>query len=410
MGALANIPDLEPGEFSRRRRRAQQLGTPAWFWPEVSPDAWRRSLSGIGQTISSLLRGEQARLSSSDPLPTTLACYTAGVGPLLGYWCETGKLSGPADIEQILAAHLDHARARERRVRNDARRIVTALTARRIPVIVLKGADTAYRYFEAPETRPASDLDLLVPLDWRRAAEAVIADQGLTRVGRSARDTTWANSGGGHEPRSLWLVHADDPWSVDLHSSLNFAASAGAPLVKLDGADPFASTEPWAIEPSARTLSPPLLLLHLAVHASGALHSLTLLRMIELVLVIRKDLAAKRLSWDEFVAVGAQAGGLGAAYPALRMANMLAPGTVPEIVLARCARAMPARARKVVERLEPSIAHRVDRASVAEHFMWVTGAGGWLRQLRSDLLPGTASLRRIYGARFYRLLRGRIRR
>lgn len=410
MDALADIPDLDAGEFTRRRRHAQRLGTPAWLWPEVSPAAWKRAVGDIRQAIASILRGEHARLASSDSLAISLACYTAGVGPLLGYWCEARKLSAPTDIAKILNAHLEHARARERRVHKRSRQVVAALTERRIPVIVLKGSDTACRYFEVAEVRPASDLDLLIRFDWIQAVEAVLAHHGLIPVERSTRGTTWANPGDRCEPRSLWLIHADDPWSVDLHSSLDFAASPGAATVKLDRTDPFAGAEPWAIEPQAKVLRQPLLLLHLAAHASGALHNLTLLRMVEIVLVIRKDLAAKRLSWNEFVTVGTQVGGLGAAYPALSMAEMLAPGTVPDSVLGQCLKAMPARARRVVEQLDPSTAHRVDGASIAEHFMWVTGAGGWLRQLRADLLPGVSPLRRIYGARFYRLLRGRISR
>jgi hypothetical protein len=132
--------------------------------------------------------------------------------------------------------------------------------------------------------------------------------------------------------------------------------------------------------------------------------------MIELVLVIHQDVASKRLDWDAFMAVAARTGGMGAVYPALAMADMLAPGIVPEDVVDMCGDATPSRARAVVDSLEPGIAHRVERASIAEHFMWVTGAGGWLRQLWSDLVPDAGSLRRIYGARFYRLVRGRVRR
>jgi hypothetical protein len=143
----------------------------------------------------------------------------------------------------------------------------------------------------------------------------------------------------------LWLAHADDPWSVDLHSALDFAATPGADIVRLDRAKPFDSVEPWAVEPSARVLSQPLLLLHLAAHAGGGLGSLTLLRMVEIILVIRRDLAGDRLDWADFLAVAAQTGGLGAAYPALTMCDMLAPGTIPEDVVDACGEAMPRRAR-----------------------------------------------------------------
>jgi hypothetical protein len=413
MNAAVAFLNLDDGEFSERRRIARQRGTPAWLWPEVSPADWARALADFRQAIAAILTGKKARLSATDPLTISLACYTSGVGPLLGLWCETGVLKASAEIKAILALHLKHGREREKRVRAQAQRMVSALTKRGIPVIILKGADTAYRYFPVPEARPAADLDLLVPFDWSHAAEAVLADQALIRVGRSARETTWADSRGSREPRSLWLVHCEDPWSIDLHSSLNFAASRGAAVVKLDAAKPFESPERWALDPSAQLLSQPLLLLHLAVHSSGGLHSLTLLRMVEIILVIRRDAASGQLSWDEFVALAARTNGLGAAFPALRMCELLAPGTVPAAVLDKSGKALPDRARAVVDKLEPSTAHRVDRASVSEHFMWVTGIGGWFRQLTSDLAPNAASLRRawsIYEARAYRLLRGRITR
>ena len=152
-----------------------------------------------------------------------------------------------------------------------------------------------------------------------------------------------------------------------------------------------------------------MLLLHLAVHASGGLHSLTLLRVIEIVLVVGQDLAAGRLSWDDFLHVGALTNALGAAYPALAMAEKLAPGTIPPHVMRISAEIVPARAREIVDGLTPATAHRVERASIGEHVMWASGFSGWARQLASDLAP-TSGVWPIYQARAYRLLRGRVSR
>jgi hypothetical protein len=135
--------------------------------------------------------------------------------------------------------------------------------------------------------------------------------------------------------------------------------------------------------------------------------------MVELVLVVRQDIANGRLSWDEFLVVGARARALGAAYPALRMAEKLAPGTVPSAVLGIAAELAPPRARAIVEALEPATAQRIDHASIAEHFMWVSGFSGWVRQLRADLFPSAVSgrsRREIYEARIQALIRGRISR
>jgi hypothetical protein len=158
-------------------------------------------------------------------------------------------------------------------------------------------------------------------------------------------------------------------------------------------------------------LDQPLLLLHLAAHAGAGWQNLTLLRQVELVLVIRQDLAAGRLSWDAFADLGARTGASSYAYPALALAEKLAPGTIPGAVLDRCAAPAPQAVRRAVERLTPATAQRIDRNSVGEHFMWAEGWRARLRLLASDILPDVGSwpeFRRIYEERAWRLIRGRV--
>jgi hypothetical protein len=167
----------------------------------------------------------------------------------------------------------------------------------------------------------------------------------------------------------------------------------------------------WRGHARARVLEQPLLLLHLAAHAGAGWQNLTLLRQVELVLVIRQDLAAGRLSWNEFLDVGARIDALSYAYPALRLAEKLAPGTVPSDILEQCADRAPASVRRAVERLTPSTAQRIDRASVGEHFMWASNWRDSLRMFASDIVPSGRSwpqLRRIYEDRIWRLIRGRV--
>ena len=154
----------------------------------------------------------------------------------------------------------------------------------------------------------------------------------------------------------------------------------------------------------------PLLLLHLAAHAGAGWQNLTLLRQVELILVVREDLAAGRLSWDAFLDLGARTGALGYAYPALTLADRLAPGTVPPSVLGACAAAAPAAVRGALARLTPASAQRIDRSSLSEHFMWASGWRGRLRQLAADLIPaeGWPSILGIYEERAWRLIRGRV--
>ena len=401
--------EISEDEFRERRVRASRSGNPAWLWPEVCAGEWLETTGHIADAVSSILGGAAGAIPPSDPRTFSLACYTSGVGPLLGCWAQQGKLEVAKDLGDLLALHLEHARGRAGRVESQSREIVSALVEDGVPVVVLKGGHTAHAYFPEPATRPASDLDLLVPSDFSAQAEVGLAKRGLECTARSRGEANWKHPDSPRGPRSLWLLHADDPWSVDLRSSLNFAASPGATLVRFDSADPIETSDPWPLNAEAGALSQPLLLLYLAAHASGGLHSLTLLRMVEIVLVVRKDVESGQLDWDGFLHLGAVTNALGAAYPALRMAEKLAPGTIPSTVLEICAEIAPERARMVIDKLEPATAHRVDRASIAEHFMWVGGFSGWCRQLVSDLAPGS-EFWPIYQKRMYRLLRGRVSR
>ena len=401
--------ELSADEFRSRRAEARRNGSPAWLWPEVPAERWHASMEYIAKAAAAVLAGERAVLPACDAMALSLACYTSGIGPLLGYWLENGLLNAPEDTSALLALHLKHARARAKRVEKQSREVVTAFDDCGVPVVVLKGAHAAYSYFPEPATRPAADLDLLVPADSSAQAEVALARIGFECAGRSKRESNWVARNEPDEPRSMWLAHADDRWSIDLHRSLDFSAGAGAPLLRLDAAEPIETSEPWPLDDAAGVLSEPLLLVHLAVHAGGGLHSLTLLRMIEIVLVVRHDVESGRLSWDEFLHVGAEAKALGAFYPALSMAEKLAPGTIPSRVREIIGEVVPRRARAIVDKLEPATAHRVDRASIAEHFMWVDGLSGWMRQIVSDLAP-SSDFWPIYQARGYRLLRGRVTR
>jgi hypothetical protein len=400
-------------EFRERRADGVRAGNPAWLWPEVSVASWADAVAHVSNAASVVLAGNHGKLPSCDARALSLACFTSGMGPLLGWWAEQQLVSGPQQTRELLALHLREARARSKVTERNARAVISELAALVLPVMVLKGGHTARAYFPEAATRPASDLDLLVPAQAADEAGRALGEAGLVRVGSNDRESSWAPAGTGADPRHLWLVGPDDPWSVDLHRSLDFAASPGARIVRFDSADPFASCQPSALHKSARALRQPLLLLHLAVHASGGLHSLTLLRMVEIILVVRRDIADGQLSWTEFLEVGAEIGGLGAAYPALAMSEKLATGTIPTSVLAITRELAAERVRKIVERHDPANVQRIDRASIAEHFMWVEGAAGWTRQLWADLKAGSGSAESrwsIYKSRAYRLLRGSITR
>lgn len=407
-----NGPDLSPEEVRQRFLWARRQGVPAWLWPNVSVAAWQKALGAIETAVRAALAGETALLEG-DPAAIGLAGYTSGMGPLLGWWHQQGRVEASPDIAAVLDLHLRHNVARAAQMESSAAAVIAALRGAGIAVAVLKGAHTAGSYFPHPGTRPASDIDLLVKGADRVAAEAVLEAAGFALASRGAQESSWRKAGVAEYPRSLEFVHAEDPWTIDLHHTLDIFVSAGAPLAVLDRAEPLASARPFAPCPDAVVLEQPLLLLHLAVHAGSALQSLTLLRQVELVLVIRHDRADARLSWDAFIASAARCDALGFAYPALRLCEELAPGTVPRGVLDQLAAAAPPRMLRIVNQLAPATAHRVVRSSVGEHFMWTRGWRGWVRQLAADIAPTGISWRRvtaIYEARGWRLIRRRFSR
>ena len=361
-----------------------------------------------------MFAGAPARLDG-DSAALGIAGYTSGTGPLVGLWIERGDIAAPEPVEEVFQRHLQHNRARMESMTLAASELPARLLAAGIPVTFLQGTHTAHANFPASGARPAADIDLLVrPSDARAAGEALTA-AGFRpgAVGKLAKAQSWSLRGMPAEPRNLAFVHAQDPWSVDLHTTLDRRYSAGAPPVRLDRLRDHAPAAPWPVLPQARVLGQPLLLLHLAVHACCGLSSLSLLRLAEMVMVIRSGTADGSLRWPDFVAQAERADGLGLIYPALRLCEALAPGTVPDAVIAASAAHVRAAVRRVVDPLSPADAQRVTRCSLAERFMWTGSPWRLARQIASDIVPGRVSWRdfaAIYASRAWRVARGTISR
>ena len=399
-----------PAEAVRARFEwAKRRGTPAWLWPDVQVRDWRAALLSMQVAIRQIL-GRRAPATAhldGETRAMSLACYTSGMGPLLGWWRAAGYLSCNEEIGAVLDLHFRHNRLRAQRMSAAAAELGEALSGESIRFAVLKGADTAVRYFPDPATRPASDIDLLVPAEQALHAEQVLRAGGYNLVKRSARESDWRRADAAKQPRSLLLVHADDPWSVDLHTSLDFTPAAGIPLIHLDRAKPFEN-----LHSGAAGLRQPLLLLHLAAHAGTGLHNLTLLRLVELHLVVRQDESSGLLDWEHFLTLGRSVGALGAAWPALKLVDDLNPGSIPQSVLQACALDAPPRVQRVVAGLEPATAQRLGGLSIAEHFMWANGPTEVLRQLAADLVPDRSwrAVRQVYERRLWQVRSGRVSR
>src|SRR5690606_631352 len=208
--------------------------------------------------------------------------------------------------------------------------------------------------------------------------------------------------------RSLALVHADDAFTLDLHASLD-RDFFGIRTVRFGPLD--AATRPWPdAHAAARVLAQPLLLAYLAVHASQGLHNLTLLRLVEIVRVVRADTAAGRLHWAELIAWLERTDALRFAYPALELAERLAPGTVDPDARAALAAAATPRTIRVLAGLRPADAQRPEQFSLAERIMWARGPVEHLRRVLYMIWPlwigaSFGELRPLYAERLRYLLR-----
>ena len=404
------LPEISAEEFKRRRALSENGTKWLWYWPDVEPADWNRALLRLEATTRAVLAGEPAYLGETEDLMAlSVAAYTSGMGPLVGCWIEQGKASAAGNTADLFALHLDHNRRRMATLGEAARQILDQLAARRIEATVLKGMHTAYAHFPDPAARPASDIDLLIARSECAEAFSIFEDAGFERIGEAYKETTWALAGGRRTPRSLLLVHADDPWTIDLHHSMDQKPTPGAALTRLDTAiDPY-HVRGWPLDPCRKILAQPALLLNLATHIGASIEiNPSLLRLTELVLVIRADVTAGRLDWSEFLVLARTTRSLRLAYPGLALAEKLAPGIVPADVLEACAQASTRRARNLIAALTPATAQRLERKSIWAHYMWAKGPAEFVRQIAADLWPNVSfsGLIAHYRRLFRRVVRG----
>jgi hypothetical protein len=400
--------DLSPDAVRGRFQLARRQGRPLWLWPETTTEGWQAALVQIERATRIILTGREGRAlleGSADDIG--IAAFTSGMGPLLGYWAGRDLLDAEPPVQSILGLHYRHNCLRMERLATRASEAVEALSAAAVRVTILKGMHTAYSYFPEPGTRPASDIDLLITASDERAAADVLEGLGYLPGAASCGEQSWHMSGSPLEPCSLSLTHRDNPWTIDLHTSLDRRYSPGAPMVALDRALQGRASEPWRLAPEGDVLPPAELALHLAVHASMPFASLTMVRLVELTLVIESIKGNRSPFWERFLALAERSGSASSAFPALHFANRLVEGTVPEAVLMVLERRMPAAVRRVTGRLTPATCQRMRGASVEERFMWTNTFRGWVREVLRDILPSVdlRELLRIYAWRLRLLVR-----
>jgi hypothetical protein len=377
----AAFTELSRDAVNERIDWARRRGQAGWLWPDVTTENWRAASRDIANAARKVLAGRyDAALICSDAPAMSVAAYTSGMGPLLGYWIENGLLGASDAVGDALLLHLSENRQRMLGLSSVAQTVVGKLAEHRIRPLITKGMHTAFRYFPEPGTRSLSDIDIVVPMESMSAAESVFSNLGYDKIFRmrSPYACDWVLPSVSSTPHTLMYVHHDDPWSLDVQGSLNRRLLTGQ-QVKLDKVYRPADTVRWPLSDKASALPQPLLTLHLAAHISQILLSATLQRVTELVLVIRADEASGLLHWQDFLRGAKAIGGGRFVYPALMFCEQLAPGTMPAEVLAACAADAPENLRDVVSRLSIDTAQPLGRHSIRERFMW---AGNWAERAK----------------------------
>ena len=413
---LDEPPDA-PLETLRRREDAWHSTHRAdALWPGLDAAMIQSAADAIGTTVAGVLRSESAPLTFATTGPDAerraravgVAALLTGVGPLLGAWIASGELETEMPIARVLARHLAHARAREVRIRAAVMPVLARMERAGLEPGVIKGFHTAHAYFPEPGARPFNDVDVVVPPAAIAQAERLLGEAGFVgeqRVGTSTYKREWLPPDGPGDVWSYELWHARSRWKLDLHDGLNFAAvlqNVATPqvprfahLLALDGV-------------TLRVADPNELIALLAAHASTEIYSQRLLRLVELVLVVRRAKALGTLEWGAVESSLAERGSLRFAYPMLALTEQLAPDTVDAALLTRLSHATTARARAATSTLSPTAPILDESFSLSGRLIWASGLRATIRRLWRMIAPLEGASRsrqlRTYRHRAMRLL------
>ena len=315
-------------------------------------------------------------------------------------------------LAHLLARHLEHGRKRIDRITKHGLPALAALRSGGLDPCVIKGFHAAHVYFPEPGLRPFADIDLVIrPADIPHAEEILSA---LGFVGDSMIDVpykrSWSAPGEDGRTWSLEFWHERSHWKIELHDRINFE-DLFRYGVSLDA--PEFQNGLWTLaDVPMRVPTQPLLFVILATHLSVELFERRLIRIVELVRMIRHDIDTRALDWAVAEELLDRLRAKRFAYPALALAERLAPGTVDGALLSRSRRAATRLTRHVVDRITPALPLLADRVSLAHRLMWVSSPREAMRRVglmvgpvRSAPLPVTI---RTYRSRVRRLLGGRV--
>ena len=338
------------------------------LWPTLREPDYRRARPLVQDAVKRVLRGERAILDGDDlSYAVGIAAFTNGVAALLAQWIEQGRVSASPAVSATLAPHLDHLRRRAERIRLAVSPAFDALLARGITPVVMKGFHTAYAYHDEPGVRPVADVDIQVPPSREADAEAALREAEFSFLRRpEAGKSEWIRRDVESRVYSVERTDARSRWQLELHTTFD-RDFAGVFFARLDAFS--TCVKPLKIgEQTLLAPDHPLLLLVLACQLSSELNSIRLMRLVDLVKVVRTDVARGSLDWD---AVGRSMQRVGPrfCFPALALAEHLAPSTIDARTLELARSDASWALRREIDGLEPAAGFARPK-SIVQGLMW----------------------------------------
>jgi hypothetical protein len=391
---LDDRPDASADEIRRRAHAWQSTHRAGALWPGLDADILQRAADTIGTTVATVLRDGRATLAwdiggtdaERGRRALGVAALLTGVGPLLGRWIERGTVAADERVAGVLARHLAHGRARMARIRAGALPVLARMEAAGLAPGVIKGFHTAHVYFPEPGARPTSDVDVVVAPEHVPRAMEILRDAGFVReyaLGSGAK-SEWLPPDHDGAVRSHELWHVGNPWKFDLHDGLSFAAIIQVVQTRQT---PIFADVLRIDDVSLRVCDPNELISVIATHGSTEIYSQRLLRLVELVLVVRRAESHGRLDWGEVEAFLDRRGTRRFAYPMLTLVEQLAPRTVPTPVLAHLRADTTRRIRDVTSRFTSTSPILDERFSLSERLLWASGVRATARRFWRMISP-----------------------
>jgi hypothetical protein len=405
--------DEQFAALSRRGHAYHVSNDPRALWPSVSETEIQSAANAIGRAVAAILKDGRATLDDDCRSEAVgIAALILGVGPMLGHWNALGALTTDARVESVLATHLRHGRLRAARIARDMDVVFSALNASGITPAVMKGFHTGHAYFPELGVRPFADVDVVARPEEIGRVTDVLKGLGYIECAGLAQPykREWRAPGQDERTRSFDFWHARSKWNIELHDNVTFVHTLGHE-VRSDTLNVFDDTCPQLC--GVRVASGARLIAMLAVHASGELYASRLLRLIELVLVVRQETKDGALDWKALRRMLIDANALRFAYPALQLAERLAPGTVDRELLAATHDASTARTRRIVATFTPTSPVLQSGTSLDERLMWMQGRWAVLHRVWVMIAPVKGASSRqvlaVYRSRLHRLVTGAVR-